>query len=100
MNCRQACEPPMKTTHLVTVLGRELSVRSSASADKVQAVESFVNTRLQEIGSALKNGDAQLVLMLALLNTSEELLELRNSSERAASIDVSLQRLIDKLEKA
>ena len=90
----------MKTTHLVTVLGRELSVRSSASADKVQAVESFVNTRLQEIGSALKNGDAQLVLMLALLNTSEELLELRNSSERAASIDVSLQRLIDKLEKA
>jgi len=90
----------MKTTHLVTVLGRELSVRSSASAEKVQAVESFVNARLHEIGSALKNGDAQLVLMLALLNTGEELLELRNSLEQAGTIDVSLQQLIEKLEKA
>ncbi|GFE59708.1 cell division protein ZapA [Geobacter sp. AOG2] len=90
----------MKTTHLVTVLGREFPVRSSASTEQVQAVESFVNARLQEIGGALKSGDAQLVLMLALLNTSEELLELRRSSERATSIDVSLQRLIEKLEKA
>jgi len=90
----------MKTTHLVTVLGRELSVRSSATSEKVQAVESFVNARLNEIGSALKSGDAQLVLMLALLNTSEELLELRSSSERAASLDSSLQRLIEKLENA
>ncbi len=89
----------MKTTHLVTVLGRELSVRSSASAEKVQAVESFVNGRLNEIGSALKSGDAQLVLMLALLNTGEELLELRSSLEQAGAIDVSLQRLIEKLEK-
>ena len=89
----------MKTTHLVTVLGRELSVRSSASAEKVQAVESFVNARLQEIGSALKNGDAQLVLMLALLNTSEELLELRSSAERAAPIDDSVRRLLEKLGK-
>jgi cell division protein ZapA len=89
----------MKTTHLVTVLGRELSVRSSASAEKVQAVESFVNARLHEIGSSLKNGDAQLVLMLALLNTGEELLELRRSVEQAGTIDVSLQRLIEKLEK-
>ena len=89
----------MKTTHLVTVLGREFSVRSSASADKVQAVESFVNARLHEIGSALKSGDAQLVLMLALLNTSEELLELRRSAERDASVDVSVRRLLEKLEK-
>ena len=90
----------MKTTHLVTVLGRELSVRSSAPAEKVQAVESFVNARLHEIGSALKNGDAQLVLMLALLNISEELLELRGSAERGGPIDASLQRLMEKLEKA
>jgi cell division protein ZapA len=89
----------MKTTHLVTVLGRELSVRSSASAEKVQAVESFVNARLHEIGSALKSGDAQLVLMLALLNTSEELLELRDSVERDVPIDVSVRRLLEKLEK-
>ena len=64
----------MKTSHAVTVLGRELSVRSSAPEFKVRAVETFVNGKLQEIGSSLKNGDAQLVLSLALLNTAEELL--------------------------
>jgi len=89
----------MKTTHVVRVLGREFSVRSSASVEKVQAVESFVNARVHEIGSALKSGDAQLVLMLALLNTSEELLELRNSVERDAPVDVTVRRLLERLEK-
>ena len=89
----------MKTSHQVTVLGRELSVRSSASAAKVHAVESFVNGRLQEIGAALKSGDVQLVLTLALLNTAEELLTLRNERDSAASLDDKLHGLIEKLEK-
>ena len=88
----------MKTTHAVTVLGRELSVKSSAPADKVQAVEAFVNDRLQKIGSALSSGDAQLVLILALLNTAEELLELRSTREQDAVIDSRMQQLINKLE--
>ena len=90
----------MKTSHLVTVLGRELSVRSSASAEKVHAVESFVNERLQEIGAALKSGDVQLLLTLALLNISEELLTLRNERECDSSLDEKLQGIIEKLEKA
>jgi len=90
----------MKTSHLVTVLGRELSVRSSAPAEKVHAVESFVNGRLQEIGAALKSGDVQLLLTLALLNISEELLTLRNEREIDASLDDKLQGVIEKLERA
>lgn len=90
----------MKTTHAVTVLGRELSVRSSAPPEKVQAVESFVNERLKTIGSALSSGDAQLVLTLALLNTAEELLELRGKQELEASIDAKIQGLINELDKA
>lgn len=88
----------MKTAHAVRVLGREISVRSSAPAEKVQAVEAFVNTRLQEIGSALKSGDAQLVLTLALLNTAEELLELRAAKESDASLDGRMRGIIGKLE--
>lgn len=88
----------MKTTHAVTVLGREISVRSSASSDKVQTVEAFVNERLHKIGSALSSGDAQLVLTLALLNTAEELLELRRSRDQDAAIDSRMQELINKLE--
>ncbi len=90
----------MKTTHLVTVLGREISVRSSAPPEKVQAVETFVNGRLLEIGGALRSGDAQLVLTLALLNTAEELLELRGAGKPDASVEARLQGFIDRLAKA
>jgi cell division protein ZapA len=88
----------MKTSHAVTVFGRELSVRSSASEAKVKAVEAFVNGKLQEIGSALKNGDAQLVLTLALLNTSEELLELRSRQEQDATVESRMKSMLAALE--
>jgi len=90
----------LKTAHSVRVLGRDISVRSSAPAEKVQAVESFVNDRLQEIGSALKSGDAQLVLTLALLNTAEEMLDLRVAKESDNSFDNRLRGIIERLETA
>ncbi|MBL0224493.1 MAG: cell division protein ZapA [Geobacteraceae bacterium] len=88
----------MKTAHSVRVLGREISVRSSAPAEKVQAVETFVNDRLQEIGSALKSGDAQLVLTLALLNTAEEMLDLRSAKESDRALDTRAREIIERLE--
>jgi cell division protein ZapA len=88
----------LKTTHVVTVFGREISVRSSAPSEKVEAVEIFVNTRLQEIGAAMKNGDAQLVLTLALLNTAEELLDLKRSREQNSALENRLQGMLEKLE--
>lgn len=89
----------MKQSHMVTVLGREISVRSSAPAERVREIEGFVNARLREIGAALKSGDAQLILTLALLNTAEELLDL-GAAERDAFLDDRLQGMIAKLEKA
>ena len=90
----------MKTAHTVRVLGRDISVRSSAPAEKVHAVESFVNGKLQEIGSALKSGDAQLVLTLALLNTAEEMLDLRAAREADTTLEYSLLGMIERLETA
>ncbi len=90
----------MKAPHQVNVLGRELSVRSSAPAEKVRTVETYVNGKLQEIGAALKSSDAQLVLTLALLNTVEELLDLRAARERDTTLDHRLQGILEKLEKA
>ena len=88
----------MKTSHAVTILGRELSVRSSAPEAKVKAVEAFVNGKLQDIGGALRSGDAQLILTLALLNTAEELLELRSRREHDAGIDSRISTIIAALE--
>jgi cell division protein ZapA len=90
----------MKTSHIVRVLGREISVRSSASAERVQAVETFVTARLQEIGSALKSGDAQLVLTLALLNTAEEMLNLRDEKESDHAVEDRVRGIIERLETA
>ena len=90
----------MKTAHTVRVLGRDISVRSSAPAEKVHAVESFVNDRLQEIGSALKSGDAQLVLTLALLNTAEEMLDLRAAREADTTLESNLLGMLERLESA
>jgi cell division protein ZapA len=81
-------------------LGREISVRTSAPAKKVQQIETFVNTRLQEIGAALKSGDAQLVLTLALLNITEELLDLQKTHAEYASLETRLRGMLDKLESA
>jgi cell division protein ZapA (FtsZ GTPase activity inhibitor) len=81
-------------------MGREISVRSSAPDESVHAVETFVNGRLQEIGSALKSGDAQLVLTLALLNTAEEMLELRAAREADTTIENSLLGMLERLETA
>ena len=88
----------MKTSHAVTVLGRQLSVRSSAPEERVRAVENFVNGKLMEIGSALRSGDAQMVLSLALLNTAEELLELRSQREKDALIGSRIDSLIATLD--
>jgi cell division protein ZapA len=90
----------LKTAHTVRVLGREISVRSSAPAEKVHAVESFVNGRLQEIGSALKSGDAQLILTLALLNTAEEMLDLRAAREADITLESNLLGMLERLESA
>lgn len=88
----------MKKTHAVTVLGRALSLKSSATPENVQAVEYFVNNRLLEIGGALKSGDAQLVLTLALLNTAEELLQLRLAHAHDEDIDKRIKGVISRLE--
>ena len=88
----------MKTAHSVRVLGREISVRSSATVEKVQAVETFVNDRLQEIGSALKSGDAQLVLTLALLNTAEEMLDHRSAREADTTLENRVLGMLERLE--
>ena len=88
----------MKTAHVVRILGREISVRSSAPVERVQAVETIVNDSLQEIGSALKSGDAQLVLTLALLNVTEEVLNLRDTKNSEQVAEDKLLGIIARLE--
>lgn len=89
----------MKKTHLVTVLGREIPVKSSAPEEKVRQIESFVNDRIGEIQSRLTAADPQLIVTLALLNLAESYLELQPASGASESVENRLSRLLDRLEK-
>ena len=90
----------MKTTHLVTVLGREIPVKSSAPEEKVRSVETFVNARIDEIRSRLTAADPQLLVILALLNLAESHLEQQSVQTGTAALDTRINNLLDRLDKA
>ena len=91
----------MKAAHRIRLLGRDIQVRSAASAEAVQEVEAFVNNKLAEVASSLPNADQQLVMLLALLNVSESYLATRRQEPAAdgESAEV-LRRIVGKIDFA
>jgi cell division protein ZapA len=91
----------LKTTHRIRVLGREIVVRSSASAEDVQEVEAYVNKRIEEVAVSLPNADQQLVSLLTLLNITESYLALRRG-EPSGSDDLqeTSDRILSKIDMA
>lgn len=91
----------MKSSHRIRVLGREIQVRSSASAAAVSAVEEFVNKRLAEVAVSLPNADQQLVTLLTLLNITEAyLVAQRGDVADSTADDAALQRIAARIDKA
>ena len=90
----------MKKAHLVTVLGREIPVRSAAQPEKVQQIEQFVHEQVEAIRTRLTTADPQLVITLALLNLAESYLELQSRAQPDRQHDERLGRLIGKLDQA
>ncbi|CAH2032689.1 cell division protein ZapA [Trichlorobacter ammonificans] len=91
----------MKTTYQLTVLGRDIPVRSSAPEEQVRAVETFVNSRLADIQNRMAVADSQLVAILALLNLAEAYLEQQAAPRTdTAALDARIHRLLERLETA
>lgn len=90
----------MKQTHLVTILGREIPVKSSAPEAAVRQVESFVNQRIEEIRGKLAAADPQLVVTLALLNLAEQYLSQQAAKADSAALDSRLQELLGRIDAA
>jgi cell division protein ZapA len=89
----------MTKAHLLTVLGREIPVRSSASEEKVREVEAFVNTRIETIRDRLTTADPQLLVTLAFLNLEESYLELQNRQSNTSALDTRLNSILEQLDK-
>ncbi len=93
----------MYFSHRVKVLGRELQVRSTATAESVREVETFINEKLKEVASSVNTSDTQIVAILALMNIAESYLALlkgndeltKEGNERISRLLGEVQRNLD-----
>ena len=90
----------MIKAHLVTVLGREIPVRSSAPEEKVREIEAFVNNRIEAIRERLTTADPQLLVTLALLNLSESYLELQGRQDGSSTLEARITSMLERLDRA
>jgi cell division protein ZapA len=90
----------VKQTHLVTILGREIPVKSSAPEAAVREVETFVNQRIHEITTKLAAADPQLVVTLALLNLAEQYLSQQAGTTDLDTLDGRLQEMVGRIDAA
>lgn len=88
----------MRGSHRITVLGREISVRSTADESTVHKVESFVNKRLEQVLNSGNIVDSQLAVILTLLNVAEDYLAaLDGLVSREKAEDARITSLIQRL---
>ena len=81
-------------------MGRELQVRSTASAESVREVEAFVNEKLAEVAAAVKTTDSQIVAILTLMNIAESYLALARETESSRQQGRErISRLLRQLER-
>ena len=82
------------------MLGRELQVRSQASAESVREVEAFVNGKLNEVTASVKTSDSQIIAILTLMNIAESYLALaREHDAYRKQGSERISRLLDELER-
>ncbi len=77
----------MKSSHRIKVLGKEITVRSTASPEQVRKIESLVNAKLAEAQASVPVGDPQIPIILALMNLAEGYLSLSQEMEERKRLE-------------
>jgi len=91
----------VKSSHRIRILGREIQVKSSASAEAVRKVEEYLNERAAEVAVSLPNADQQLIALLILLNTTESYLALRSGdTSGGAGFQEAVDSMVTKIDMA
>jgi len=89
----------LNSLHRIRVLGRELQVRSSASPESVQEIETFVNSKLSGVAASVTGGDSQVVAILTLMTLAEAYLSLVKEQNASRQQETErLNRLLQKFE--
>ncbi len=91
----------MKTSHRIRILGREIQVKSSATAESVREVEAYLNERAAEVAQSLPNADQPLITLLTLLNITESYLALRrNETAGGSGFEEVVEGIVAKIDTA
>ncbi len=84
----------------VQILGNEYLLRSSASEAQVRRVAAHLNARVKEVLESSDPSSTLAAVVLAALNITNELLQLKDSQERFyKEIEANTERLLDKIEE-
>ena len=79
----------------VEILGNEYVLRSEAGEERVRQVAELLNQRLEEVLSANKTSSTLSAAVLAALNITNELLQLRDQQEKLfQEIEAKTERLL------
>ncbi len=79
----------------ILVLGREIPVRTTASSELVQKIETMVNERLALAATSMSLPNEQMVAILAMLNMAEEIVSLREHVQPDDHVTARLEKLLD-----
>ena len=91
----------MKSSHRIRVLGREIQVKSAASAESIREIEDYLNERAAEVALSLPNADQHLIALLVLLNTTESYLALqRVEPSVGAGFQEAIGSMVTKIDTA
>ncbi|RNC67505.1 MAG: cell division protein ZapA [Desulfuromonadales bacterium] len=89
----------VKAPHRIRVLGKEITVKSTASPQHVQEVESLVNRKLTEAQALVTGGDPQVHVIIALMNLAETCITLtQDLAVQERGHKETVERLVRRIE--
>lgn len=84
----------------VEILGNEYVLRSEAGEERVREVAELLNQRLGEVQSTNKTSSTLAAAVLAALNITNELLQLRDQQEKLfQEIEAKTEKLLSMIEE-
>ncbi|MCB2188327.1 MAG: cell division protein ZapA [Deltaproteobacteria bacterium] len=85
----------------VEILGNDFVLRSGQGEEQIQRVANYLNGKLNEILSTTRTSSTLAAAVLAALNITHELLELKDEREKLLQeIEEKTEKLLARMERA
>ena len=90
----------MSSSKKIQIYGKTYSLKSSSSEVDAEEVAGYVDSKMRELATARSKTSTLDLAILAALNISQELLELKGQTEAKGELEEEkIQQLVDVLDK-